>query len=553
VPMSVDDAEDTRLIDIANLRDEDEEDDLSEETVFAQDPTTAMAAPQEVTPGPVAASVASTRGTIRAPAEAAGATRIATISERAVAMLIDTGVLWCLYWLTVQGYHHFRAGHWGGPAPTQLDMEGLLFHGGYVFLVFFYFFIGEGVFSRTIGKLCCRMDVRQTNGRVPSLGGVFLRNLFRPIDLLCFPALLSMEWTARHQRVGDLIAGTTVVKRQRVNTTATAIAWEDLASTTGRLLTEAVNAALFLALLVALFLTLSNARPFMSQWIVIAGPLVVGLGWSTLQVMTRASPGGWLFGYSIMQENGQPLGMSHALIRTLCIPLDLVFGPFAVILSPRRQRIGDMMGGTLVVQGNRTGRGLLGLVIPLLVILALAVVGLRNPDPWLNPKLAWSRPTTWLNASFVPTFLPRTSFAVDFPTPGSKTLPFRLRNFRFAEGSPSNTRSPATYIPGERAFFIFDVDGIAKRNGKVWIQQDLGVQLPNGNYALRQENIIDYQQVERSTGPLVLRNQVNLPKELPNGRFTLMITLRDKYAGGRPLVHRETFFVKAGLEPFGDQ
>jgi uncharacterized RDD family membrane protein YckC len=65
--------------------------------------------------------------------------------------------------------------------------------------------------------------------------------------------------------------------------------------------------------------------------------------------------GKYLLGLEVVRaRDGDPCGWRGALIRSLLRPLDLVFlgmpGALLVMVSRRRQRLGDILGGTLVVR-----------------------------------------------------------------------------------------------------------------------------------------------------------------------------------------------------------
>ncbi|GAC1495138.1 MAG: hypothetical protein NVS1B2_13030 [Vulcanimicrobiaceae bacterium] len=75
-------------------------------------------------------------------------------------------------------------------------------------------FLCESIFGTTIGKLLFALHTRRANGRHAGPMRVFLRYLIRPIDLLIVGPLLALV-TPRHQRIGDVVAGT-VVSRSRI-------------------------------------------------------------------------------------------------------------------------------------------------------------------------------------------------------------------------------------------------------------------------------------------------------------------------------------------------
>lgn len=70
--------------------------------------------------------------------------------------------------------------------------------------------------GQTPGKRILNMRVIRTDGTVPTLGSYLLRWLLSPIDWLmvgCVGAV-SILVTSRHQRLGDLAAGTMVIKEK---------------------------------------------------------------------------------------------------------------------------------------------------------------------------------------------------------------------------------------------------------------------------------------------------------------------------------------------------
>lgn len=84
----------------------------------------------------------------------------------------------------------------------------LLYH-----LLFEVFFEG-----RTPGKLALKTQVARLDGAQPTLGQYLLRWLLRFVDVTASSgavALVSVAVTPRSQRLGDLAAGTTVVRRRR--------------------------------------------------------------------------------------------------------------------------------------------------------------------------------------------------------------------------------------------------------------------------------------------------------------------------------------------------
>jgi uncharacterized RDD family membrane protein YckC len=72
-------------------------------------------------------------------------------------------------------------------------------------------FLTEALVGTTIGKLLFALNVRTLRGGWAGFGRVFVRNILRPLDLLLIGPLLAAV-TPKHQRLGDLLAGTVVAR-----------------------------------------------------------------------------------------------------------------------------------------------------------------------------------------------------------------------------------------------------------------------------------------------------------------------------------------------------
>ena len=69
--------------------------------------------------------------------------------------------------------------------------------------------------GQSIGKRQRKIKVVKLDGSSPSVGAYLLRWMLRPVDITIFSggvAILTIAITRHHQRLGDLAAGTTVVK-----------------------------------------------------------------------------------------------------------------------------------------------------------------------------------------------------------------------------------------------------------------------------------------------------------------------------------------------------
>ena len=84
-----------------------------------------------------------------------------------------------------------------------------------------YFFVLEGLFSRTPGKFATGLIIIDLHGRRARWKAAGIRFLWRflevnPILLGALPAAVSVIFSRRHQRLGDRYAGTLVVPKRRL-------------------------------------------------------------------------------------------------------------------------------------------------------------------------------------------------------------------------------------------------------------------------------------------------------------------------------------------------
>jgi uncharacterized RDD family membrane protein YckC len=99
---------------------------------------------------------------------------------------------------------------------TQLPFVGLGFAILIVLSALLYFLVSEIVMNgQTIGKKVLNIKVVKLDGSKPTIGAYLLRWVAFPLDFGFFGggiAILSIVVTEKGQRLGDLLAGTTVVK-----------------------------------------------------------------------------------------------------------------------------------------------------------------------------------------------------------------------------------------------------------------------------------------------------------------------------------------------------
>lgn len=149
------------------------------------------------------------------------------VGARIGAQIIDTIIVSVLFFLAVFVMSFF-GGLFGGLTGTDVAggfaLLGFLIGGGVVFL---YWFLLEGMWDGyTVGKRLFGIKVVEEDGSSCSLGSAFIRNLFRIVDALFYylVGFVAMAMSDNRQRIGDLLAGTVVVREQPESDTATSAA-----------------------------------------------------------------------------------------------------------------------------------------------------------------------------------------------------------------------------------------------------------------------------------------------------------------------------------------
>ena len=140
---------------------------------------------------------------------------IASLGDRILATIIDLLVLgaWfvgCAVLAVLPFASQIRSSWSSGFAPVAVLLIVLAY-----LPVVFYNLICEVFFNgQSIGKKSQNIRVMRLDGTVPSIGDYLLRWLLRIIDLQMagLVAIISIAASQRGQRLGDMAAGTTVVK-----------------------------------------------------------------------------------------------------------------------------------------------------------------------------------------------------------------------------------------------------------------------------------------------------------------------------------------------------
>ena len=182
-----------------------------------------------------------------------------------------------------------------------------------------------------------------------------------------------------------------------------------------------------------------------------------------------ATLGKMVVGVKITKADGGRIGLAGALVRNLLRIVDgigiYLVGAIAVLLTKRRQRIGDLAAGTTVHKHGYPGYLR---VLAVVALLALPVAAIATA--W-----AWRPASTGETAAISETAASRTSTSAGTaaaggqPTAGSAGAalpdvadgPLVLTNMRIAAGKDGPDRPTAVFKAGETPTLLFEVKGFA--------------------------------------------------------------------------------------------
>lgn len=136
----------------------------------------------------------------------------AYIKLRILATLIDYSIYGIFFFVYV-----YTLGH-----PTQngsMEVTGVAALP--VFLVWFLYFVVLESANGTPGHDICKLKVIKSNGSKITVKDALKRRICDPVDIFMYgiPAIICISKTEKHQRIGDLLADTMVVKTSDITKT----------------------------------------------------------------------------------------------------------------------------------------------------------------------------------------------------------------------------------------------------------------------------------------------------------------------------------------------
>jgi uncharacterized RDD family membrane protein YckC len=129
---------------------------------------------------------------------------------RTLATIIDYGIFMSLVWFYIYSF-----GEKTGDGSWQLQgLSVLLIPIAWIL----YFVVTEAVNQATPGHDICKLKVVKPDGYKITFSDAFKRRICDPIDIFMYgiPAFICISKTSKHQRIGDLLASTLVVKKSDI-------------------------------------------------------------------------------------------------------------------------------------------------------------------------------------------------------------------------------------------------------------------------------------------------------------------------------------------------
>lgn len=140
---------------------------------------------------------------------------------RIIATLIDYGIFSILFYLYCSIFGQATAdGSW--------EIDGLPALLVPIFWIL-YFVLTETLNQATPGHDICKLKVVTTDGYKISFSTAFKRRICDPIDIFFYgiPAIIAILKSEKHQRLGDMLAGTLVLKSADITEISTSFKSDD--------------------------------------------------------------------------------------------------------------------------------------------------------------------------------------------------------------------------------------------------------------------------------------------------------------------------------------
>jgi uncharacterized RDD family membrane protein YckC len=456
----------------------------------------------------------------------------ASLSDRFSAFLVDSTIIAYLFSLAYPLFFKQISVESMDPRTWDHFHQGIL-AGTTAGLIFFYFFIFEGVLARTPGKFLCGLYVTSRAGQPVSITGALIRNLLRFVDIVLFP-LTGMglaETTRRHQRLGDIIAGTTV-RRVHPDSIPVGDAREyELATVTRRSIALMFDMVIFLCAVFFYLTALPTHYEHLTRLLLEISPWLIVLYWVGCEWILGGTPAKLFFGMRVTHENGHRLRLPGALLRNLFRILDMnPLGYLCAILSTRKQRPGDLAAHSAVIRTQSSLQNMISFLMIIFLIGGLGYFGHKNMNNFIRSGHV-IRVGPW-QVQKLPSLLEKYF--------GSQ---LKISDISLATNQETLGTQEPYFLAGDMVRIKCRAQGFIAKNNAAKIQQDLFATNDEGQIMLTRINIID-QDYSLSDGKAVtLTSEFVLPQLISPGTYHLKLRVRDLF-GHQTAERTQTFHVK---------
>lgn len=457
--------------------------------------------------------------------------RPATLQERFAAFVTDSIFFTHLLGAWLLALTYFTRGDLLHPLNLR-NTGKLLFASTGVGLYFLYYFFFEGVLTATPGKILGGLSIQRKKGGTPSLFAILVRNLFRLIDypLFFLTGVGFIEATSRRQRLGDLVAGTVLMREVSIDGRRGDQNPEGCAGATRRTLAFLLDIILFAAFAYGLLMLIPVNRALVSRVALNLLPLAFLLYWTLAETLFQATFGKALLGMKVVQEDGRPARFSTVLSRNLFRLFDTnPIGYLSVVLSSHKQRPGDIVSGTLVVRDRKGFRVWLALPFMLLISAGAAYAGWRNPQNFFKQD-----------------------YVIRIAQKTFDPIPMSLRRFTFGKlhvervdfgFNEEEVNEKALFDSGNVIYVITTVSGYEVRGERAWLRADLNVQDSGGRPVLDKNGIINSSLQVGRRKSIRLATRFALNTQASPGRYQMTLTLTDLFGNAQAQESR-SFYVR---------
>jgi uncharacterized RDD family membrane protein YckC len=251
-----------------------------------------------------------------------------------------------------------------------------------------------------------------------------------------------------------------------------------------------------------------------------------------------ATLGKWMVGIKVTSLTGGACGLRPSLIRNLLRAVDALFlylvGFFIALFSRLRQRLGDHLARTVVIERDLGGFGRTVVVLLWLILLggslwqAYRWHSAATPPAQNNDA---SREISQMPAGTPGGVSSNTAATANVPAEQSrggadKSGELRVSQFELLESKEGPVRTSTLYKSGEKAFARYRISGYGTdEQGKVNMQVHLNVQDPDGLTLLEWQG--EFNQIYSAAEPPEGYFNFKLVNFAPPGRYQVQIKISD--------------------------